>query len=226
LPRPKGFATDTAPVEDWEYDLIRPKLKEHWQLFYDLLWQIGPRVDEALQITKPDLVDDGVWIIRSKRKDHIREHLPLTPDLYSRLLAHIWHKVGIRVFPYGPSAAWLALHVACVKVEQGYPGFRTTIHPHSFRHSVGYRIAGADLGLKTSLAQEVTVQHVLGHTSLSSAQRYFNPPPASIIKAIQKINEPVKIELPPPRPAAPDPGPVKVDMSLAEAIELWRKENK
>jgi integrase len=200
MSRPSGQSTDISPVEEWEYDALMPHLARHWQLYYELLWQIGPRAREALAIEKTDIENGGVWIGRLKRKDNKREHLPLTPDLYERLKKYAHYVKGTRVFPYSHSGAWLALKNACVKAN-----IRTTIHPHSFRHSVGYRVAGADLGGLTSLAQQVTVQHVLGQKSLSSASRYFNPPPAKIINAIREINKKVSQPTPAPVPVPPPP---------------------
>jgi integrase len=217
MPRPPGQQTDISPVEEWEYDQLMPHLSRHWHLFYELLWQIGPRVAEALAIVKTDIEKGGVWITRNKRKDHIREHLPLTPDFYERLKAYAHYIRGARVFPYSESGAWLALKNACKKA-----GVRETMHPHSFRHSVGYRVANADLGGLTSLAQQVTVQHVLGQKSLSSAARYFNPPPAKIIDAINKINQPVKLDI---HKEAEPPAPCgKVD--YMEIIRNMGKEGK
>lgn len=191
MSRPKNQLTDTTPIEEWEYDLIMAKLPEHWRLFYEILWQTGIRLQEGLAILKTDLEKEGVWIIRTKRSDHPREHLPLTLDLYNRLMSRTRYMRGTRVFQLSPSGAWLALKKACRSA-----GVRETIHPHSFRHSVGYRLSNANLGSKTLLAQAKIVQRSLGQKRLSSAERYFDPPQVRVTDALKKINEEVKISAP------------------------------
>lgn len=212
MSRPSGQITDLAPVEDWEYDAFMVRMEEeHWRLLFEILWQTGIRVQEGLSILKTDLEvrpirsalgteeSPGVNINREKRTDHLRQFLPLTPDLYNRLKQYIsTHRIrGERIFPYSYSGAWLALKKACVKA-----GIRTTIHPHLTRHGAGYRLAGLNLGL-SPLAHQKLVAEALGHKSMKTAEIYFNPPPRTVINALKKINEPMKIEVPKIEVAAP-----------------------
>jgi integrase len=184
MSRPKNQLTDTEPLESWEYELIISQLPDHWKMFYELLWQTGVRVGEALAILKTDVVDNGVWIISEKRKDKLRVHIPLSPGLYNRLVAHIHYKRGSKVFPFSPSGAWLALKEACKKGN-----VRTTIHPHSFRHGFGYRAMKADLGASSALDHLRTVQRMMRHTSIRSTEIYTTVTKNDVIDAYKKINK-------------------------------------
>ena len=141
---------DTEPLEQCEWERIRPCLRPHWQLFYDVLWETGLRAGEPLAAIKTDLADGGIWITREKRRDHLREYIPLSPELYERLMAEMFrvnalgskrpvHYNKTRIFPYGWAAAWLALREACKKA-----GVRETIHPHLFRHGLGHGRIGRE----------------------------------------------------------------------------------
>ena len=176
MSRPKGIAVDTEPLELWEYTLLMNVLPPHWQLFYQLLWETGIRVSEALKLKRYNLENTGVWVIRTKRKDHPRQYLPLSLGLYTRI--HSWLGLSPRqvVFPFTASAAWLALKKAC-----GAAGVRQSIHPHSFRHGLGTRArqAGYDIAV---------VQRLLGHASIRSTERYFKATKSEVEDASRKLN--------------------------------------
>ena len=177
MSRPPGQITDTEPLELWEYQRIMTKLEPYWQLFYALLWETGIRVSEALQLNKRDFEKHGVWVVRAKRKDHPREHLPLSADLYTRFRTLFSLTKRQRVFPYTASAAWLAVKRACVAA-----GVRKSIHPHSFRHGLGTRArqAGYDIAV---------VQRLLGHKDMRSTERYFKATKTELEAAFRKLNE-------------------------------------
>jgi len=176
MPRPPGQITDTEPLELWEYALIMARLEPHWQNFYQLLWETGIRVSEALRVKRHDLENTGVWVTRTKRKDHPREHLPLSYEFYSRLRSWLELSHRLVIFPYTASAAWLALKKACVKA-----GVRQSIHPHSFRHGLGTRArqAGYDIAV---------VQRLLGHKDMKSTERYFKATKSEVETAFRKLN--------------------------------------
>jgi len=163
-------------LEFWEYELIIAKLEPHWQLFYALLWETGIRVSEALKLTRKDFENMGVYVIRSKRKDHLRDHLPLSLGLFSRFRLLFQLTRMQRVFPYTASAAWLALKRACKAA-----GVRESIHPHSFRHGLGFRLRreGYDIAV---------VQRALGQKDMHSTERYFKATLGEIEAALRKVN--------------------------------------
>lgn len=177
MSRPPGIIVDTEPLELWEYTLLMAKLPYHWQIFYELLWQTGIRISEALAIKRDDFQRNGVWVTRSKRKDHPKEHLPLTVEFYNRIQRWLALSHRKAVFPYTASATWLALKKAAKEA-----GVRSSIHPHSFRHGLGTRARqhGYDIAV---------VQRLLGHKSLQSTERYFKATKNEVEDAFRKLNE-------------------------------------
>uniref|UniRef100_A0A6M3LKL5 Putative site-specific tyrosine recombinase n=1 Tax=viral metagenome TaxID=1070528 RepID=A0A6M3LKL5_9ZZZZ len=184
MSRPAGQITDTEPLELWEYELIIAKLETHWQLFYALLWETGARASEALNLTRKDFENMGVWITSAKRKDHLRVHQPLSLDLYNRFQAYFQFNHRQKIFynsatgrVYTESAAWLALKKACAEA-----GMRPSIHPHSFRHGLGTRArqAGYDIA---------TVQRLLRHKDMRSTERYFKATKTEVEAAFRELNK-------------------------------------
>ena len=176
MSRPPGIIVDVEPLELWEYTLIMAKLPPHWQNFYQLLWETGVRISEALKLKRSDLENTGVWITRAKRKDHPRECLPLSLGLYTRLRSWLGLSGRKVLFPYTASAAWFALKKACAEA-----GVRQSIHPHSFRHGLGTRArqAGYDIAV---------VQRLLGHASIRSTERYFKATRSEVADAARRLN--------------------------------------
>lgn len=183
MSRPSGQITDLEPLERQEYLLILSHLAAHWRLFYELLWETGIREGEALAIERKDLQDGGVWVTRTKRKDHLLEHLPLSRGLYSRLrILSLQHK-DTHVFPFTASAAWLALKKACATA-----GVRKTIHPHLFRHGFGHRAVKANLAPGNAMDQAAVIQKMMGHKDIKSTLRYIKATKAEVKDAFQKLN--------------------------------------
>jgi len=177
MSRHPGTKTDTEPLELWEYKLIISNMKEdHWRVFYQLLWDTGIRVSEALAICKKDLVEDGVWITREKRADKLREILPVNTELITELTQVANKKKDAHLFPYTKQAAWLALKQA-VRAT----GCRETIHPHLFRHGFGHRAYAATKDI-------LLVQRMMGHRSTSSTEGYSKPTMAEVREAFRNIN--------------------------------------
>jgi integrase len=178
MSRTAGNPTDIEPVEEWEKTLLMAQLSEHWQNVYELLWQTGIRITEALVTKRTDLQNGGIFITRKKRKDKRRDFLPLTPEFYATLKSLAERQKSVRIFPYTAAAAWAALKLAAKK-----SGVRETVHPHCFRHGMGYRAmvaTGGDLAM---------VKEILGHMNINSTQRYVNPPRYEVENTIRNLNK-------------------------------------
>lgn len=184
MSRPKNQTTDVEALEKWEYHLILTRLAPHWRLFYELLWETGLRLGEALAIERDDLENTGVWVVSSKRQDHLRVHTPLSPALFARLRIQALSLKGPRLFPFTSSAAWLAL-----KKAASVSGVRKTIHPHLFRHGFGRRVTHADMGGKSALEQLTIAKEMLRHVSIRSTERYIRPSKSDIADAFRELNK-------------------------------------
>ena len=178
MSRAAGNLTDIQPVEEWEKILLMAQLPEHWQNVYELLWQTGLRITEALEVKRSDLENGGVWIIRKKRKDKRRDFMPLNQELYSKLQAIAQSQKLAHLFPYTAAGAWAALKLAAKK-----SGVRDTVHPHCFRHSMGYR------AMKATGNNLAMVREILGHVDIKSTQHYINPPKHEIQDTLRNINK-------------------------------------
>ena len=190
MPRPAGQKTDIEPLGKMEYYLILTHLAAHWRLFYEMLWETGIRIGEGLAVEVMDLTQGSVWVTREKRSAHLREQLPLSPSLYARLIVYAINQPyaheheHVRVWPFTQSAGWLALKKAAAAA-----GVRRTIHPHSFRHSVGYRIMATDFGDKTLDAKLARGAAMLGHKELKTFLRYANPPKGNVREGFNLMNQ-------------------------------------
>lgn len=179
MARPTGQQTDTEPLEEEEYRKLYPYLKPHWQMFFDLLWQTGIRVNEGLTLTKKDLESGGVWIVREKRPAHpLRDWLPLTPELYQRIYDYCHRAHRDLIFEYTPQAAWAAIRKAGISA-----GVRDTLHPHLFRHGLGHRAERAGVSIPQ-------IQRMLGDTNVKSTFVYTKPTKSETVEAFRKLNEP------------------------------------
>jgi len=183
MSRPSGQLTDTEPLLQWEWDLIRPRLEPHWQLLYDVLWETGARLGEVLPIERKDVENNGIWITSEKRADRLRIHIPLSVGLYNRLSLYALSHKRVKLFPYSPSGAWLALKKACKEA-----GVRETIHPHSFRHGFGHRAVRLKTEGQSALEQLMTVQRMMRHLSIDSTLIYTKSTQGEIEEAFRKLN--------------------------------------
>lgn len=178
MSRAAGNPTDIQPVQEWEKTLLMPHLPEHWQNVFELLWQTGIRIAEALEIRRSDLENGGVYIVRKKRKDKRRDFMPITPELYEKLQETARTQKLAHIFPFTQAGAWAALKLAAKKA-----GVRESIHPHCFRHGMGYRAmkaTGGDLAM---------VKEILGHMDIRSTQRYINPPLYEVQNTLRNLNK-------------------------------------
>ena len=177
--RPKGQITDTEPLEKNEYMLLLMHLAPHWRLLCELLWELGLRIGEALMLTRKDfdLANGGLMITSEKREDHLRVFMPVNRALLIRLYSFAQSHKEEQVFPFSQSGVWRALKAAAVKA-----GIRKSIHAHSFRHGMGFRLrqAGNDIAV---------VQRVLRHKQMSSTEHYFKATQSEVDATLRKVNQ-------------------------------------
>lgn len=174
---------DTNPLSEAEYSALHPYLEPHWQLLYDVLWQTGIRVSEALALERGDLATDHIVVKRLKKTDPTYDAIPISDELLGGLRGRVNNRRR-RVFPYTRQAAWAALRRAA-----GKAGILRDVHPHQVRHSFGRRIARSDLGL-TKLDHELVLARLLGHSSARYVGRYTRPGDDEVREVWRRINRP------------------------------------
>ncbi len=171
-------------------DSIMEEKNELWVNFRDkvvflLLYGLGLRINEALSLKRKD-APNGEWLrvigkgkkyrdipVLTKISDQIKEYLkicpyPLKPDgpLF----------VGKRGGPL--SARIIQRRIEKIRYKLGLPEFTT---PHALRHSFATHLlsGGADLR---------AIQQLLGHSSLSTTQRYTDVNEKELIQLHKTIH--------------------------------------
>jgi len=133
----------------------------------ELLYGAGLRISEVvtLQLEQVDLVGGTVWVRQGKgRKDRT---CPLGPDAVAAV-RHWLSCSGVTagyLFP-GRSSGHIAVRSARrIVAASGRAAGVGAVHPHALRHSAATHMleGGADLR---------SIQEMLGHSSLSTTQRY------------------------------------------------------
>ena len=176
---------DTGPITVDEWNLIRPNLPDIWKLFYQLLFETGMRVTEGLNLKFEDLVitsedlhelEYTVTFTRLKKKRKTVSTLYISKALYLGIDKLNYSNVSSRYIfspkpqyiynqPYSRVTAWKVLDKG-----RRMARIKRKLHPHSFRHGMGKRLAEMkDLSALDSLH---LVKSVLGLSSLQYAGRY------------------------------------------------------
>lgn len=174
MPQKTGQQIDVEPLLPWEYQRLLPQLPYHWQLVARVMWETGIRISEVLNLSKKDMETTGIWVRRLKKKKPQRDLIPLSSGLLGDLQIYSHQVHGQHLFPYTAAGAWYA-----VKQAAKMAGLRQTLHPHLFRHGFATEFARMDLGL-APLEQAAMLKEMLGHTNISTTERYFRPGKAEV----------------------------------------------
>jgi len=180
---------EQLPLEEWEWAFIRPYLAPHWRNVFELMWEVGLRITEALALEKQDVAEHGIWVktLKTKQENPPKTFVPVRREFRTRLRTymvsskkkHLRHKTLI--FPFTRQAANHALKQAVDKA-----GTRKTIHPHSFRHGFAKRIR--NLQGYSPVEHRVIIQALMRHGSIRSAEQYFTPGPGDVSIAWGRVN--------------------------------------
>ena len=176
---------DTGPISQDEWNLIKPHLPDIWKMFYQLLFETGIRVSEGLNLKFTDLViasEDLQELEYTITFQRLKKRKKTYATLYiSKMLFYSIQKLPysnnpnsfiftgkpqyIYNTPYSRVTAWKTLEKA-----RRMARIKRKLHPHSFRHGFGKRVAEIE-GL-TALDSLHLVKNLLGLSSLEYAGRY------------------------------------------------------
>lgn len=168
---PKALAAEEAlQVLDTATDLDdRPWVGHRDIAILTLLYGAGLRVSEALSITRGAITGQDSLVITGKGdKQRVVPLLPVIHEAVDQYLATCPHQlqandrlfVGIRGKPLNPRAVRDVMQRL-----RGALGLPNSATPHALRHSFATHLLGAGGDLRT-------IQELLGHSSLSTTQRY------------------------------------------------------
>jgi integrase/recombinase XerC len=150
-----------------------------------LIYGSGLRISEALSITKNHLNNNGVVIITGKgNKQRMVPILPIVQKRINEYFVALPHKInnnepiflGLRGKKYQA-----AMFEKLIQKIREYLSLPATITPHAFRHSFATHLleAGGDLR---------TIQELLGHSSLSTTQRYTKIDKKRLLEVYNKVS--------------------------------------
>ena len=191
VPRSLPRALDAGDAEaalDAPHELARdPWIGKRDAAVLTLLYGCGLRVGEALSLKRRDAPapgQDTLLITGKGGKERLVPLLPVVREAIRDYLANCPFDpgpggplfVGIRGGALGPRQ--VQMRMAEIKALLGLPGGAT---PHALRHSFATHLlaGGADLRM---------IQELLGHTSLSTTQRYTDVDVAGLLSVYQRAH--------------------------------------
>ena len=176
------------PISIRDEDAVRviQNAAPHWRLPLRLIYCYGMRASELLSLTPANVRDGVLTVIHLKpgkdkqgrpRPPKITRH-QLLPEFKDELIALAASKMPTaRLFSWTRKALWEAIQSAGFRAGVD----RRFLHPHSFRHRCGRRMAaqGATIHQMMSVLGHKTVQMSLLYTELESQPELslkFRPP--------------------------------------------------
>lgn len=177
--RPKVAKSVPKSVDEIDiekiFDIIKKqKNKDSWQIKRDLalltlIYGCGLRISESLSITKKDLRNNDFLIVKGKgKKQRMVPILPIVKKRIDQYLAVCPYKIAsdqtIFLSQNNKNYSPRVFSRLIQKIRREL-NLAETITPHAFRHSFATHLleSGGDLR---------TIQELLGHSSLSTTQRY------------------------------------------------------
>jgi site-specific recombinase XerD len=132
------------------------------------MYATGMRVDEAVHLGVADIDSRRMTICVARGKGNKQRLVPLTPTLLSQL--RLWwlsHRHPRWMFPGGRADQPLTTSTIQRACQQAVAaaGLKKAATPHSLRHTFATELLEADVDL-------LTIQKILGHTSLQTTTRY------------------------------------------------------
>lgn len=141
-------------------------------VFLEVLYGLGLRISEALNITLQD-IDMDRKLVRITGKGGKVRYTPCTERVLEAIMLYLpirvrWTKPGERawlfVAPGGSRLSARNMQARVAKLGMEVLG-RNDLHPHMFRHALATHLLEGGMDIRL-------VQEMLGHASLSTTQRY------------------------------------------------------
>lgn len=187
LPRPLSQDDAQAVVyEGTDYTNDDPTVLNRDRALWGLLYGCGLRISEALSLTVSDILTlEATLVIKGKGskerlvpvlpevKSLIQKHLKTHPDGQS---PHALLFLGVRGHAMSPRVA--QIQMAKLRQTLGLP---ETATPHALRHSFATHLLQEGVDLRT-------IQDLLGHTSLSTTQKYMEIETSHLAEVYKKTH--------------------------------------
>ena len=168
-----------------EYKKFIEHTPEQYKLFWEVVFNAGLRISEALNISVTDILyeENKILITTLKRKDH-----PIIPVIISKTLIesikeHLWKNPAIngRIWKYSRQYAWKMFKSICKKA-----GLNSKYSPHAFRHAHGVMIADIT---NCNMSE---IKNRLRHSNIKSTEFYIHVSEKKQKELANKIEEYMK----------------------------------
>lgn len=168
LPRPLSENQMDILLTSLDLVELTPWIEARDKALWTLLYSVGLRIHEALQLNWGDTQGEFIAILGKRQK---RRQVPLLESVREALntyknLVPFMNDNNSPIF-YGARGARLSLGVADAQMRKYRKalGLPESLTPHALRHSCATHLMKASGDLRT-------IQELLGHASLSSTQIY------------------------------------------------------
>jgi integrase/recombinase XerC len=185
IPKPISIEDSLDVIKDVSQLSDTPWISKRDVAVFTLLYGCGLRIDEALSLNNVDKPDGDVMTVTGKgNKQRIVPILPVVSDAI---------KVYIEACPFAEqpdkplfvgarggrlNAGVVQRQMRKVRRRLGLP---STATPHALRHSFATHLLGAGGDLRT-------IQELLGHSSLSTTQRYTSVDTKRLLEVYKKAH--------------------------------------
>tara|TARA_R110002095_G_scaffold194238_3_gene172458 strand:+ start:836 stop:1792 length:957 start_codon:yes stop_codon:yes gene_type:complete len=186
LPRPLNADDAIALTNEPSFKEQEPWIEARDQALFALLYGCGLRLSEALNLTIEDF-KKATGFLTIKGKGNKERLVPLLPFIKQKTKDYLNKHpqrncpnaplfIGKRGGPLNPAVAQRQLRD--LRLSMGLP---ETATPHALRHSFATHLLqnGADLR---------SIQELLGHSSLSTTQRYTKIDPSHLARVYEKTH--------------------------------------
>ena len=146
-----------------EYKKFIDNTPEQYKLFWEVVFNAGLRISEALNISANDILwqENKILITTLKRKDHPIIPIIIPKDLVNALWKY--QEINGRIWKFSRQYAWKMFKTICRKAE-----LNSKYSPHAFRHAHGVMISDITNG------NMIEIKNRLRHSSIKSTEFYVH----------------------------------------------------
>ena len=164
-----------------EYKKFIENTPEQYKLFWEVVFNAGLRISEALNISATDILwqENKILITTLKRKDHPIIPIIIPKDLINRLWKY--QEANGKIWKWSRQYSWKMFKSICKKA-----GLNSKYSPHAFRHAHGVMIADITNG------NMVEIKNRLRHSSIRSTEFYVHCSEVKQKELSNKIEEYMK----------------------------------
>mgnify|MGYP001574838250 CR=1 FL=1 len=168
-----------------EYKKFIENTPEQYKLFWEVVFNAGLRISEALNISATDILwqENKILITTHKRKNHPIIPVIVPKNIIDSIQEYIWKNPAIngRIWKFSRQYAFKLFKSICKKA-----GLNPKYSPHALRHAHGVMISDITNG------NMIEIKNRLRHSSIKSTEFYVHCSEAKQKELSNKIEEYMK----------------------------------